>query len=192
MELLFANDATIRNEAISRICWLLASQEGARDLLPKLSNLQDKALASVCQLRLVYDVNKNRNTQHYYEVRQIRIRSSTICIFVVTFQPTNLKQVLRLLQSEDVEPVIRRSALTQISVMVEDHLLHRTFFDADGLRVVLDTMKSALTEKNYRDYPDSVVPVVSILKQLCLYNASVRHELSSNFYVFCLVLRGVS
>lgn len=109
----------------------------------------------------------------------------------VIFQPSNLKQVLRLLDSENVEPVIRRSALTQIGVMIEDYLLHKTFIENDGLTILLRVMKSALTEKNYQDYPDSVIPAVSILKYLCLHNASVRYELSYNFDVYCLVLRGI-
>lgn len=66
--MLFAKDAAIRSEGISRILWLLALQEDARDLIPKMSQLQDKNLQSICQLKIVYDVNKNRNTQHYYEV----------------------------------------------------------------------------------------------------------------------------
>lgn len=99
--------------------------------------------------------------------------------------------MLKLLDSENVEPVIRRSALTQIGVMVEDHLLHRTFLENDGLRILLHVMRSALTEKNYEDYPDSIIPAVGILKYLCLYNASVRHELSCNLDVYCFVLRGI-
>lgn len=89
-----------------------------------------------------------------------------------------------------MEPVIRRSALTQIGVMVEDYLLHGTFMENDGLRILLDVMKNALTEKNYQDYPDAIIPAVGILKYLCLYSASIRHELSSNFDVYCFVLRG--
>lgn len=101
-----------------------------------------------------------------------------------------MKQVLRLLDSENVEPMIRRSALTQIGVMMEDYLLHRTFIDNDGLRILLCVMKSALTEQNYQDYPDAIVPAISILKLLCLYNASIRHELCCNLDVYCFVLRG--
>lgn len=101
-----------------------------------------------------------------------------------------MKQVLRLLDSESVEPVIRRSALTQISVMLEDYLLHRVFIENDGVTILLRVMKNALIEKNYQDYPDSIIPAVAILKYLCLYNVSIRHELNSNWDVFYFVLRG--
>lgn len=111
--------------------------------------------------------------------------------FYLFLQPSNLKQVLKILDADNVEPVIRRSALTQISVMLEDYLLHRTFLENDGLKILLRVMKSALTEKNYQDYPDSIVPAVGVLKYLCLYNAAVRHELSCNLDVFCFVLRGM-
>lgn len=107
------------------------------------------------------------------------------------FQPSNLKQVLNLLKSENVEPVIRRSALTQISVMMEDHLLHRIFIENNGLTSLLHIMKNALNEKYYQDYPDAIIPAVAILKYLCLYNASVRHELSYNLDIYCFILRGM-
>lgn len=75
--------------------------------------------------------------------------------------------------------------------MVEDYLLHQTFIDNGGLNLLLNIMKSALTEQNYQDYPDSIIPAVSVLKQLCLCNASVRHELSSNVEVYYLIVRGM-
>lgn len=61
-------DAAIRNEAITRILWLLSAQENSKDLLPKINSLEDKTLISVCHSKIVYNVNKNRNIQHYYEV----------------------------------------------------------------------------------------------------------------------------
>lgn len=61
-------DGITRNEALSRILWLLTAQENHKDFLPKINSLQDKTLNAVCQLKTVYDINKNRNTQHYYEV----------------------------------------------------------------------------------------------------------------------------
>lgn len=70
IEILFSKDAEDRNEAVSRICWLLSLQENSRDLLPKLNSVHDRILNSACQLRIVYDVNKNRSNQHYYEVKR--------------------------------------------------------------------------------------------------------------------------
>ncbi|KAJ8960101.1 hypothetical protein NQ317_012333 [Molorchus minor] len=52
-------------------------------------------------------------------------------------------------------------------------------------------MKTALADQDYRDYPDSIVPIMSILKNLCLYHSNVREELSSSIEVFYCILRGL-
>lgn len=75
---------------------------------------------------------------------------------------------------------------------MEDTLLHQIFLDSNGLNLVINVMKSSLTEKDYRDYPDSIIPVISVMKNLCLYNGIVREELSGNVEVFYFILRGKS
>ncbi|KAI4460708.1 rotatin [Holotrichia oblita] len=170
--LLFSADGSIRDEAVSRICWLLASQGDNRDLLPRINNLLDKSLSMSCQIKHVYDLNKMQTNQHYY-------------------QANSLQQVLDLLNSNNIEPVIRRSALTQISVMMEDPIMHNTFLQKDGVKIIIDVMRSALDDSDYRDYPDSIVPAASILKSICLFNARIRQNLSINLELYYLVLRGL-
>lgn len=89
-----------------------------------------------------------------------------------------------------MEPVIRRSALNQVSVMMDDHLLHDVFLDASGLDLMIDLMKRALQENDFREYPDSIIPIVSILKTLTLYHSSIREELGLNLDVLYYTLRG--
>ncbi|XP_018573187.1 rotatin [Anoplophora glabripennis] len=172
VEFLFAKETYLREEAFSRICWLLTSQKNSGDLLPKFNTVYDTALANVCYLKTVVDINKTRFTDHFY-------------------QPTSLRQVLEVVNSENIEPVLKRSALNQVNVMVEDPLLHQVFLEDNGVEIVVDTIKSALTEKDYRNYPDSIVPVISILKNICLHHSDVREELSMNVEVFYFVLRGL-
>lgn len=97
---------------------------------------------------------------------------------------------MEVLDSENLEPVVKRSALNQVSVMMEDPLLHQVFLRMNGVRRVLDILKSALNERDYRNYPDSVVPIVSILKNVCLYHFNVREELGTEIEVLYFILRG--
>lgn len=99
---------------------------------------------------------------------------------------------MEVLNSETLEPVVKRSALNQVSVMVEDPLLHQVFLEMNGVRRVLDILRSALNEQDYRNYPDSAIPIITILKNICLYHFNVREELSTNMEVLCFVLRGKS
>ncbi|CAH1155943.1 unnamed protein product [Phaedon cochleariae] len=172
IEFLFSEEVYLREEAFSRISWLISSQEKSREMLPRFNTLYDSSLSTVCRLKKVVDVNKSRRTEHFY-------------------QPSSLHQVLEVLVSKNVEPVIRRSALNQISVMMEDPLLHTIFLDANGLDIVVDILKSALIENDFTNYPDAVIPIVSILKNVCFYNGTAREELSLNEEVFFCVLRGL-
>ncbi|CAG9829728.1 unnamed protein product [Diabrotica balteata] len=172
VEILFLDDSVWREEAFSRICWLLSSQDNFRELLPGFNTLYDTSLTGICKIKKMVDVNKIRRTEHFY-------------------QPSSLYQVLEVLNSTNIEPVIKRSALNQISVMLEDPLLHQIFLDSGGLSLLLNVMKSALTEKDYSDYPDSIIPTMSVFKNICFYNANVREELSHNVDIFYYTLRGL-
>lgn len=59
-------------------------------------------------------------------------------------QVSSLCQVVELLRCKGIEPVVRRSALTQIGVMLEDCNLHELFLKQDGLNMILDILQKAL------------------------------------------------
>lgn len=88
-----------------------------------------------------------------------------------------------------MEPVIRRSALTQASVMMEDPLLHNIFIESGALPLLINILHDALIEKKYNDYPDSVIPIISILRNICLYQPSVRQELGQNMDILFNIIR---
>ncbi|XP_044758408.1 rotatin [Coccinella septempunctata] len=171
--LMYSPEDLVRDEAFSRLCWLLAQQENSKELLPRLNNVNDKILSNICQISpAVFDVNKSKSSERFY-------------------QPSSLHNVLELLNSTNVEPGIRRSALTQISVMMEDYLLHDIFIEKGGVETIMKIMNNALIEEDYTNYADSVIPSVSILKSICLYDSKVRYELSHNLNLFYFILRGM-
>lgn len=172
IQLLYTEESLLREEAFSRLCWLLATQPNSRQTLPRLNNLYDKALANICTKQIQFDVNKFRQTQHFY-------------------QPSSLMKILDVLKAKKIEPVIRRSALSQLSVMLEDELLHQIFLDGNGVDLILNVMQVALNESDFHDYPDSIIPAISILKSLCFFHSSVREEIGINIDVFYCILRGL-
>ncbi|KAK5645259.1 hypothetical protein RI129_006559 [Pyrocoelia pectoralis] len=170
--LLFTSDNLTREEAVSRLCWLLTTQTNSRSLLPRLNSLKDKVLSKACHVQRIADINKERPAQHFY-------------------QANALYQVLELLSTQDVEPTIRRSALTQTSVMLEDPHLHYAFLESNGIQIVLNAIENALTEVAYKDYVDCIIPSMSVLKYICLHSSSARLELCNNFDLYCNILRGL-
>lgn len=172
MALLFVDDKIAREEAVSRLLWLLSTQYSNKEYLPRLNNINDKSLSYVCQIKRLYDFNKTRSTNNLY-------------------QSNSLHQLLDLLQSSNVEPVVRRSALTQMSVILEDPSMHTTFLQNNGIEVIITSMQMALNENDYREYPDSLISSISILKAICLYSSNVRQELNLNLEVHRLILRAL-
>ncbi|KAL3273445.1 hypothetical protein HHI36_014889 [Cryptolaemus montrouzieri] len=171
--LLFSPEDLVRDEAFCRLCWILSTQDNSKNLLPRLNNINDKSLSNICYISpKSYDINKSRSVDRFY-------------------QPSSLHHVMELLDSVNVEPAIRRSALTQISVMMEDYLLHDIFLEKGGVQTVLKIMNSALVEADYKNYADSVIPAVAILKNICIYSSKTCFELSHDLNLFQCILRGM-
>lgn len=103
---------------------------------------------------------------------------------------SSLQQVLELLSSRSVEPAIRRSALSQVSVMLEDNFLHSAFLEQNGLKLVLNILQNSLNVHQYHNYPDSVIPAIAILKNICLHNAVIRQQLALDIDLIFNLLRG--
>lgn len=69
IEFLFLDDAAIRDEAFSRLCWLLSSQPNSREFLPKMNMLYESAIGNACLPKAPIDVNKaRRGKDHFYQV----------------------------------------------------------------------------------------------------------------------------
>jgi rotatin len=52
-----------------------------------------------------------------------------------------------MLQSSNVEPKMKKSALVQVSVMLSDPSLHKLFISENGLPIILDIFSKALVNK---------------------------------------------
>lgn len=69
IQFLFLEDVALRDEAFSRLCWLLSSQPNSRYFLPKVNMMYDNSIASACLPKTLPDINKVRRGQdHFYQV----------------------------------------------------------------------------------------------------------------------------
>lgn len=50
-------------------------------------------------------------------------------------------------------------------------------------------MSSFQVEKDYYNYPDSVIPILTILRLICSSESSVRRELSTRIDLYSNILR---
>jgi hypothetical protein len=101
-------------------------------------------------------------------------------------QVSSLCQVVELLKSKGVEPTVRRSALTQVSVMLEDRTLHDQFLEQDGVNLILDILHKALV---------SCLPTWKVIAYIhscqrdknMIQTVSIKYlELPKNIYILLL------
>nr|XP_022921045.1 uncharacterized protein LOC111429379 [Onthophagus taurus] len=172
LSLLFSRHASVRNEAISRLCWLLSIQLDHNKLLPRLNYVSNK-LHNVCFAKYQVDVNHLPAYTKTYHQQGV------------------LEKLLKLLYTANLEPLIKRSTLTQLAVIIEDYALHKEFLELDGIQKMVALLKDSLLEKNYETYPDCALSLITILKYLALYNSSVRQNLGCDeivYYIFRAML----
>ncbi|XP_006614220.1 rotatin isoform X1 [Apis dorsata] len=169
LRFLFSSEEAIREEAVCRLIWLLEKEKNSVQKLPRLSSLHDLPFNSLC----IFD-------------NQMSFKKSE-----GNYQRSNLLSVLEMLNDSDVDPKIRKSALVQISVMLTDSSLHKLFITENGLSLILKIFNSALVEKEYNNYPDSVIPIITILKLLAFSESSIRQDLSTRINVFSNIIRSL-
>ncbi|XP_011645189.1 LOW QUALITY PROTEIN: rotatin [Pogonomyrmex barbatus] len=169
LRFLYSPNNDIREEALCRLIWLLGKETNSVQKLPRLSSLHGLPLGSLC----------------IFERKTFIKRSEG------NYQRNNMLSVLEMLNEPNVDPKIRKSALVQISVILSDTSLHKLFINQGGLSLILDIFNKALVEKDYVNYPDSVIPIISILKLLTLFERTIRHELSLNIDVFFNIIRSL-
>nr|XP_031848371.1 rotatin isoform X1 [Nomia melanderi] len=166
---LFSLESDIREEAVCRLIWLLGKEKDSVQKLPRLSSLHGLPLNSLCILE-----------------HQTFIRKSA-----GNYQRSNLLSVLEMLNEPSIDPKMRKSALVQISVMLSDSSLHKLFINENGVSLILKTFNSALIEKDYIHYPDSVISIITILNLLASTESAIRHDLSTRINVLSNIIRSV-
>ncbi|XP_043271648.1 rotatin [Venturia canescens] len=168
--LLYSADSKLREEALCRLIFLLGCEKDSSKKLPRLSSLHGLPLSSLCIIERSHSRFK-RSEGNYLT--------------------SSLLAVLELIKTPDVEPKVRKSALVQLSVMLTDTCLHKLFIREHGLPLVLDIMNKSLIEREFGNYPDSVIPLLAILKALAMTQSSVRHDLSTRPEVYSNILRSL-
>lgn len=126
IRLLFNIEATVRDEAIARILYMLLSYEQADSYLPNISNISDVIPNSVCILDSTYDPQKMAALQSG------------------TYDSKSMRPLIELLACNDVEPSVRKATFTQLNVMVQDPQLNDVFNQEDGLLLVLQALQNSL------------------------------------------------
>ncbi|XP_035794602.1 rotatin-like [Anopheles albimanus] len=171
LRMLYHENGSVREEALTRVLFLLSSTGRAGRFMPRIENITDTIPNGLCLLKLRYDPAKHLSTD-VHEVSAVR-------------------PLLDTLEQEDGDPGLRRSALVQLNVMAEDPLLCELIHNASGWPLVLKALYNALQENHLLDYPDAAIPAVGILTKLCFTVTSFRRFLGTNETAYELIVRSL-
>ncbi|XP_065076156.1 protein rotatin homolog [Ochlerotatus camptorhynchus] len=168
---LFQDDPEVREEALTRVMFLMSIAPNAHQYSPNIEHIRDTLSNGICLTKSRYDVAKHLSTD--------------------VFEVSAVKPLLDTLEQDNCDPGIRRSALIQLNAMAEDPILCEIIHKANGWAFVLQVLDNALREQHFLDYPDSAVPAIGILTKLCFTIPEFRRFLADDVNVYYLIVRAL-
>lgn len=172
---LFHANAARRSEALTRLVYILNNLKNSETYTPNLVEISDTIPNDICY------ATATRKLENVF-CDQLPIPGGF---------PGTLNNLLHLLESPDVEPLIRKTTLMQINVLCNNWYVTAELCKAGALYLILQALENALQKSSKSDYADAVVPVIGILSKVMLYDASVRCELSETPNIYVLLLRAL-
>ncbi|XP_053658857.1 uncharacterized protein LOC128707924 [Anopheles marshallii] len=171
LRLLFHVHNFIREEALTRVLFLISSVERSEEFAPRIEHISDTIPNTICMLPVPYGVGRQQIT-NVYDVSAV-------------------KPLLDALEQENGDPALRRSALTQLNVMADDPVLCEQIHNTSGWVLVMQALSRSLLVEPQHDYPDAAIPAVGILTKLCFAIKTFRRYLGTNTTACQLIVRAL-
>ncbi|XP_022091951.1 rotatin-like isoform X2 [Acanthaster planci] len=172
LRLLFCQDQCVRLEGAKAVMYYL-TQETSSSL--KLPSVDTYTLNDIADL-LLFDHAVHLDVQN--SGRSV-------------FQVEGLYQVFHIFTATDTEASLRKSALEQIAIILQDGTLHKAFLSQGGLDKVLDCMKKATmsADETRQEMLPMIPACLCILRHILHEDPSLRHELAHQDYIYYLLIR---
>ncbi|XP_075148299.1 rotatin homolog anastral spindle 3 [Haematobia irritans] len=172
---LFHANTNRRSEALTRLLYSLNSLDSTNKYMPNLLEISDTLPNDICFL--------TAPREYHHVFNDIApIRGDAVA---------TLNSLFQLLDSPDVEPLIRKTTLMQINVLCSNWHVTGELCSAGASYLILQALENALQNTSFLDYPDTAIPAISILNKIFLYDTSLRCELSETSNIYVLLLRAL-
>ncbi|XP_050081131.1 uncharacterized protein LOC126568659 [Anopheles maculipalpis] len=171
LRLLFHSESTVREEALTRVLFLISSVERSEEFAPRIEHISDTIPNTICMVPVPYGLPRVKITNVY--------------------DASAVKPLLDALEQENGDPALRRSALTQLNVMADDPVLCELIHNTSGWVLVMQALSRSLLVEPQLDYPDAAIPAVGILTKLCFGIKTFRRYLGSNTTACQLIVRAL-
>ncbi|XP_017002729.2 protein rotatin homolog [Drosophila takahashii] len=167
----------MRGEATTRIAYVLQCQDYTNKYKPTMDKVPIELLANdLCLIQppASYKSIFNESSEEPFQGQR------------------SLDALIRLLQTKDLRPTIRKSTMTQLNVLLQNWKACEDFSTKeDGYRLVLESLHNALKKESVNDPADILLPAVSILMKLLFHNEGFRKEIANTFEVYVCLLRAL-
>lgn len=171
--LLFHADSELRSEALTRLIFILNNQPNGDSYVPNIMEISDLIPNDLC-------IHLSPRELHH--------------IFGSTSSVVDLSSIYNLcniLETSDVEPIIRKTTLMQLNLMCESWKVAQTVCNEHAYYLALMAIENSLKRISYSDYADAVIPAIGILSKALICDAALRQELSETANIFALLLRAM-
>ncbi|KAK3086250.1 hypothetical protein FSP39_015771, partial [Pinctada imbricata] len=171
LRLMFSSDVRVRAEALKRIAWLMSNEEGSTSKLPVFASLDVTNLTNVFIMETPRSVDDDLGRS--------------------VFQTDGLRKVYDIFKSSSVDIGVKKSAVDQLAIILEDHNLHAAFKAENGLNTVLNHIKAGLVkqEDSVNENISYLPACTSIVRQLIHHDYSLRHKLAQDTEIYMNLLR---
>ncbi|XP_071091563.1 rotatin-like [Haliotis cracherodii] len=169
---MFSADMKLRAESLRQLAWFLSNETDSCNKIPTFSELDVSNLANV----FITETPRSLDTDPGRSI----------------FQVSDLLQVYGIFSSKPVDPGVKKSAVDQLAVMLQDQNLHTTFRQEGGLEAVLDLVRTGVVKQPQADAQNVDIPYLSacvtILRYLLHHDYTLRHNLAHDSQIYyCLV-----
>lgn len=166
---LFCHDPNVRNEAITRLLYLLQCLPNSDEYVPNINYLSSVIPDNLCLV--------NPQNRKCFED------------FVDLFERSLAKQLFEDLSNHRLDTSTRQTILNQLNIMMEDLSIAQEICQNDGVRVIFEIWERSLRKETVHDYVRDSKQIVGILSKICQRIPPVRRRLSNDIQTYNLLIR---
>ncbi|KAL3860206.1 hypothetical protein ACJMK2_010362 [Sinanodonta woodiana] len=162
----------LRSESLKRLSWFLSNEENSSKKLPVFSELDVTNLANIFIVETPRSVDEDLGRS--------------------VFQVDGLRKVYEIFTSLSVDPGVKKSAVDQLAIILQDPTLHTAFRRDGGLEKIMEHIQLGIqkdgdsTTNNYVPY---LPACITILRHLIHHDYSQRHKFAHDSKIYYTLLR---
>ncbi|XP_078335545.1 rotatin-like [Crassostrea virginica] len=171
LRMMFSTDVRARAEALKRLAWFLSNEHDSNEKLPIFASLDVTNLTSIFIMEPQRSLDEDLGRS--------------------VFQIDGMRKVYEIFNSTSVDPSVKKSAVDQLAIILQDHNLHAPFKAEGGVETVLKHLKLGLSRRDdvQSEFLYYLPACAAILRSLIHYDYKLRHKLAREQDIYLVLLR---